>query len=180
MTSTARRLLPLVLIVTVGALGLVGCGSGKQPPDRGATAGQVTLSFNGAVNGLAQGPAVVRCFTPAEHGDAFSVSIDADFGLPVGSTAFRSLDVEAVGYDGPKPYNLGRALRSSAVERDDFFLLFASDREPFGWGGSNSDGTITVDKGERRGSIALVGWENAQGQRIDLNGTFVCGPPIGG
>jgi hypothetical protein len=176
MTPT-RSLLPLVVAV-VSSFGLTSCGSGKPTPHQGATIGRVSLAFNGAVTGLAEGPAVVRCFEPAEHGDAFSVSVDADFGLPIGGTVFRSLDVEAVGYDGPKPYDLGTALRSDAVERDDFFLLFGSSPEPFGWGGTGSAGTVTVDRGERRGSIALVGWENGQGQRIDLNGTFACGAPL--
>jgi hypothetical protein len=186
----------LSLGVMVAALA-TGCSGAERPPsvDRGSAVGEVALNFTGAVTGLAQGPADVRCFQPAEQGDAFSVSIDADFGIPVrnsvspvdtpvppaspGNTpvrpAFRSLDVAAVDYDGPKSYDLGKALGTDDVERDDFFLLFDTGPEPFSWGGKQSDGTLTIDPGESTGRIALIGWDNSRDERIDVNGTFRCG-----
>ena len=172
-----RRIRVAVTVGVVMVAALVAACSRERPPsvDRGSVVGEVALTFAGAVNGLAQGPADVRCFQPAEKGDAFTVSIDADFGIPVGDTAFRSLDVAAVDYDGPKRYDLGKALATDAVDRDDFFLLFDTGPEPFGWGGKHSDGTLTVDPGESTGRLALIGWENSRDQRIDVHGTFRCG-----
>ncbi len=167
--------LPAVVVVVAAVA--AGCSGGERPPsvDRGSIVGEVVLDFTGAVTGLARGPADVRCFQPAEEGDRFTVSIDADFGIPVGNTVFRSLDVAAVDYDGPRNYDLGEALATDDVDRDDFFLLFEMGPEPFGWGGKQSDGTLTIDPGESTGRIALTGWENSRNERIDVNGTFRCG-----
>ena len=172
-----RRFTVLLAVGAVVAALAAGCSGGQRPPsvDRGSVVGEVALDFSGAVTGLAQGPADVRCFQPAEKGDRFTVSIDADFGIPVDGTIFRSLDVAAVDYEGPKRYDLGKALATDAVDRDDFFLLFDTGPEPFGWGGKHSDGTLTVDPGESTGRIALIGWENSRDERIDVHGTFRCG-----
>ena len=172
-----KRLRVTLTVGVVIVAALAAACSRERPPsvDRGSVVGDVALAFTGAVNGLAQGPADVRCFQPAEKGDAFTVSIDADFGIPVGDTVFRSLDVAAVDYDGPKRYDLGKALATKDVDRDDFFLLFDRGPEPFGWGGKQSDGTLTIDRGESTGRIALIGWDNSRNERIDVNGTFRCG-----
>ena len=171
-----RKPVALILPAVVVALA-AGCARGERPPsvDRGSIVGEVALNFSGAVTGLARGPADVRCFQPAEEGDRFTVSIDADFGIPVGNTLFRSLDMAAVDYDGPRHYDLGKALATADVDRDDFFLLFDRTPEPFGWGGKQSDGTLTVDPGESTGRIALIGWDNSRDERIEVNGTFRCG-----
>ncbi len=140
--------------------------------------GHVSLAFSGAVNGRMEGPAEVACFEPAEEGDRYTVSIDAEEGIAVGGTAFRALDVAIAGYKAPGDYDLGRSLASDEEERDDFFLLFERSSDPFGWGGKDeSSGTLSIDPGGASGRLSLAGWENSAGESLAVQGAFRCGKP---
>jgi hypothetical protein len=141
--------------------------------------GHVSLSFSGAVNGRMEGLAEVACFEPAEEGDRYTVSIDAEQGIAVGGTVFRALDVAIVGYRAPGDYDLGRSLASDEVDRDDFFLLFERSSDPFGWGGKESSGTLSIDPGGASGRLSLAGWQNSSEERLAVQGTFRCGKPPG-
>lgn len=133
----SRRLVP-----TTAAFGLAmvlvlpACDSGdgvRRVSAKGATnAGQASFTFAGTVAGPALGQADVECWEPAEDGDRYRVHIDTAEGFPVGATRFKALDLAVAGYEKPGTYDLGRSLADDDVERDDFFLLFDHDPNPFG------------------------------------------------
>jgi hypothetical protein len=176
------RCRPLAAIALLALTVASGCdGDGEQRVVRrdGGTGGHVALTFSGALTGRAEGPAEVACFEPAEEGDRYTVSIDSDEGIPVGDTAFSALDVAVAGYREPGDYDLGRSLASDEVDRDDFFLLFKRSPHPFGWGGKESSGTLSIDRDGRSGELSLAGWESSTGEHVAVAGTFRCGkaPP---
>lgn len=175
----ARVLRSVALAVAVAGVASA-CGGGEEGQvsrQEGGAAGHATLRFSGAVSGSVDADTEVACFEPAEEGDRFTVSIDADSGLPVGGQRLTALDVAIPGYDGPRTYDIHRDLETEAgFDADEFFLLFDEPQDdPFVWGTPGSTGTVTIDEGGESGRLALRGWKNAADQRVDVEGTFRCG-----
>ncbi len=172
-----------VMAAVLASLALLGgaCGgengteSSRQ--DEGKAAGHVALRFAGALTGSVDSATEVACFGPSEKGDAFTVSIDADAGLPVGGRRLTALDFSVPDYDGPKVYDLKRELDTEeGFDADEFFLLFDDpEDDPFLWGDDGAAGTVTVDRGGESGRLALRGWKSSGGDTIDVEGTFRCG-----
>ncbi|MDP9071252.1 MAG: hypothetical protein M3N68_08190 [Actinomycetota bacterium] len=158
-----------------------GSEASREGDGEGKAAGHVALRFSGAVTGPLDAPLEVACFSPSEPGDAFTVSIDADaglpIGLPVGTRRLAALDFSIPDYDGPKAYDLRRELDTEeGFDGDEFFLLFDEpEDDAFLWGDEGAAGTITVDQGGESGRLTLRGWKNSGGDRIDVEGTFRCG-----
>ena len=177
--AVLRRAMAAVLaslaLLAGGCGGENGTESSRQ--DEGKAAGHVALRFAGALTGSVDAATEVACFGPSEKGDAFTVSIDADAGLPVGGRRLTALDFSVPDYDGPKAYDLKRELDTEeGFDADEFFLLFDEPQDdPFVWGTPGSTGTVTIDEGGESGRLALRGWKNAADQRVDVEGTFRCG-----
>ncbi len=148
------------------------CGEEDQPGGS-----RLTVSFSGAVNGSMDADVDVDCFLPAEAGGTFSVSVDSEDGEPVGDMRLSALDFSTNEYQGPRTYDVGAALSQGQFQGEAFFLLFKElEQQPFLWGAEQgSTGTVTIDSSERSGRVSLRGWENADKQRVDVEGTFRCG-----
>ena len=141
-----------------------GCSLGTDRIERGATTGQVDLTFSGAVSGRASGPADVVCSEPVEDGDRSRVSIDVENGLPVGDGTAALIALDASATDAGLDNDAG-----------DFFLLFDRGPDPFAWTGDEPDGRVTFD-GARGGRISLRGWRDAKDGTLAVDGIFTCGP----
>lgn len=176
-TSRRARLGVAGLVAVLAAAPACDRAERRRVTADGATSGQVALAFSGAFAGRAEGLAEVVCFEPADEGDRFTVEIDSQEGLPVAGAdvRFLALDVAAAGYTAPGDYDLGHALAADDIDRGDYFLLFDKDPDPYEWGIDGSDGTLTVDEGTASGRVALRGWKNADGDVVDVSGTFTCG-----
>ena len=159
------------------ACGAVSACGGDERVTRqsGSTTGEVEFTFAGSVSGAAHGPAEVACFAPTEADQRFTVEIDAQDGLALPDDVFSALDVSIADYHGPGDYDFGTAVATEDVDRSDFFLLFGSDHQPYGWTSEGSAGTLTVDPGATSGRLALHGWKNDAGDRVDVSGPFRCG-----
>lgn len=172
--SVSGMLVGLALVAT--ACGGDGEGTASREEST-VTGGHATLRFSGAVAGSVDQDTEVACFPPSEEGQPFTVSVDADAGLPVGHTELSALDFSIPDYDGAKAYDL-RTERDTeeSFDADQYIALF-EDRpdDPFVWGHGGASGTITVDEGGESGSLALRGWRNSAGDRLDVEGTFRCG-----
>jgi len=162
---------------------VAGCGGGRtHPPPTPNSPGHARLRFSGAVTGAFDADLQIGCFTPTKKGDRFVVSMDSAKGARVGpNRTFVSMDVVTPDYDGAKTYDMRKAARAGEhFTADEFFLLFQEElRSPYGWTASSS-GTITVDRSQTSGRLALRGWRNASGQTVDVSGDFRCGTQQGG
>lgn len=156
-------------------------GAGQLSRQRGdAGPGHVNLTFSGAVDGRLDGSAEVACFPPVEAGQPFTVSIDAEAETAVGGRHLTVLDFSIPEYDGPGSYDLAEAVSEEGLETDDFLMVFEElETAPFRWspgeGPAPGRGTVTIERDVSTGRLVLEGWENAEGDRVDLQGTFRCG-----
>jgi hypothetical protein len=171
-------------VVTGLALVSTACGddsAGQLSRQRGdAGPGHVNLTFSGAVDGRVDAPAEVACFPPVEAGQPFTVSIDPEPGGTGEGPRLTALDFSIPEYDGPGHYDLAEAVSDEGLQTDDFLLLFEElETAPFRWGEGEGPppgpGTVTVDREVTSGRLVLEGWENPEGDRVDLQGTFRCG-----
>lgn len=180
--SLPRRAPTLLLVFLL--LTLTACNGGDRKVTglgEGQPRGHAAIRFSGAVTGTLDADVEVVCFAPEDEGDPFSVSMDADAGVAVGSNEFLALDLSIPSYGEPRTYDLGRALAEDEdFDADDFLLIFQEHQEqPFGWGGPGSAGTVTIDEGERSGRVSLRGWRNGAGAEVQLDGSFRCGTSPG-
>lgn len=175
----------MVALVVCLALLAGGCRDGDGQQAEGGEdglPGHADLRFSGAVTGSLDTDVEVACFDPKEEGIPFSVTVDTDTGIAVDGRTFLSMDLAVPDYDGPRAYDLGKALESEeGFDGEGVFLLFEEDEEhPFGWGDEESSGTVTVDEGETSGRLSLRGWKNDLGDLLDVEGSFRCGRKPGG
>jgi hypothetical protein len=179
--AAARALAGLVVAVAVAGAACGGDDGAQVSGQDSAQSGHAALRFSGAVSGSLDADTEVACFEPAEQGDRFTVSIDADEGLPVGPQRLMALDVSIPDYDGPRAYDIRPDQETEAgFDADEFFLLFAEPQDqPFVWGTPGSAGSVTIDEGGESGRLALRGWKNGADQRVDVEGTFRCGRSAG-
>ena len=160
------------------------CGDdseGQLSRQRGdAGPGHVSLTFSGAVDGILDTAAEVACFPPVEAGQPFTVSIDPETAAPVGGRHLTALDFSIPEYDGPGSYDLAEGVSQKGLDTDDFLMLFEERQTaPFRWGEGEGpapgEGTVTIGRDVTSGRLVLDGWENPDGDRLDLRGTFRCG-----
>ncbi len=156
-------------------------GAGQLSRQRGDSGpGHANLVFSGAVDGRLDAAAEVACFPPVEAGHAFTVSIEPRAGAAVGGRRLSALDFSVPDYDGPGSYDLAEAVAEEGASTDDFLMVFQGlESAPFRWGEGERPapgrGTVTIDREVTSGRVVLEGWENAEGQRVDVQGSFRCG-----
>ncbi len=169
----------LAAVLAAMAVGAGACGGDEgEVSDQAATTGHATLEFEGAVRGTVDADVEVACYPPNEEGDPFTVSVDAERGIELGGQRLQALDFSIPDYDQPGTYDVAEAVRSGSFDAGDYFLLFEELAEqPFRWGEDerSGPGSITIDGEGTSGHLSLAGWENAAGQRVDVEGTFRCG-----